>query len=139
MTSAQVPEGNSVDSSDIEGAELVRLQSRLDELSARIKDAVPEGYDLNALIKASGEGHETENVFDITSEQEALIGLTGPLNVPGNSPPPAFQLEEAELKAMERAEAAHESVRRRGMWLFAIVLVVLVAAIIGLVVVLPAL
>jgi hypothetical protein len=139
LTSAEVPDIHPIDSSDVDGAELGRLQSRLDALTARIHDAIPEGYDLDALIKASDEGHETEDVYDITSEKEALTGLTGPLNVPGKTPPPAFELDEEEALAMARAEAAHESVRRNGIVLFAIVMVVIIAAMIGLFVVIPAL
>ncbi len=139
MTSAELPDRPPLTSSDTDGAELGRLQSRLDALSERIHEAIPQGYDLDALIKVAGEGHETEDVYDITSEQEALTGLTGPLNVPGKTPPPAFELDEEEALAMARAEAAHASVRRSGIVLFAIVVLVIIAAIVGLFVVIPAL
>ena len=95
MTFAELYEGRPIESPEPEDAELDRLQARLDELSERVRAAMPEGYRLDALIKASSEAHETEDVFDITAEQEALSGLSGPLVVPGKTPAPAFATRQA--------------------------------------------
>ena len=139
VTSAELPDPASKEEPDADAAEIARIQARLDALNERIHESIPAGYDLEALVKAAGEGHETEDVFNITAEQEALRGLVGPLNVPGKTPPPAFELEEEEKRAMERAEAAHEAARRSGLWLLVVVVVVLIAAAVGLFVVVPAL
>jgi hypothetical protein len=137
VTTAETSGPEPVDRETQDGDELTRLQWRLDELSRRIADAVPDGYDLEALVKASGEGHESEDVFDITGTLDALTGLTGPLNVPGRTPPPAFELDEEEEAAVARAEARHDSVRIQGMILLAVVILVIIGAVIGLFVIVP--
>jgi hypothetical protein len=111
-------------------AEIERLQGRLDELRARIRTALPEGYDLSELVKASGDRHETEEVFEITSEIDALVNLAGPLNVPGMTPQPAFDTARyIEPLADEDTELASASASSRWKWL--VLTIVLIAVIAG--------
>lgn len=105
-----------------------RIQSRLDDLQSRIAAALPEGYDLAELIKASGEGHETEDVFDITGELYALDRLAGPLIVPGMTPPPAFD-DDGDIGSLLDAAPELPSARQSGRWKWVLLLIVLVIAV----------
>ncbi len=112
-------------------AEIERLQLRLDELRSRIRSALPEGYDLNELVAASGDRHESEEVFEITSEINALESLAGPLTVPGRTPLPAFDdvPAPAPLRPETTAlESAVESARWRWVALIAVAIVSIIAA-----------
>jgi hypothetical protein len=89
MTHAELATSESSDAVPSDGEILDGLQQRLDTLKDRIDAAVPEGYDIMAL-RASETDAKGEDVFDITSDERALVGLSGPFNVPGSQPLPAF-------------------------------------------------
>lgn len=125
----EVPERAAVSRSDGQASGIDQLQLRLDELRARIKASLPEGYDLGELIKASGEGHESEEVFEITGEFAALERLAGPLMVPGMSPQPAFDSDSRGESSDEEAGERIEGDRRiRWGWLSLLVVIVLAIA-----------
>lgn len=105
-----------------------RIQSRLDELQSRIAAALPEGYNLGELIKASGEGHESEDVFEITGELDALDRLAGPLIVPGMTPPPAFD-DDGNARPLLDESPELPSTRRAGRWKWILLLIVLVISV----------
>ena len=117
--------------------EIDRLQLRLNELRTRIHSALPEGYDLNELVAAKGDRHESEEVFEITGELNALQHLAGPLMVPGKTPQPAFDelppVEPIPGSVVALPSAVHAA---RLKWL-AIILVLVVAIIGGVALLLP--
>lgn len=123
-----VSEGAPVARSDGQASGIDQLQLRLDELRARIQASLPEGYNLGELIKASGEGHESEEVFEITGEFAALERLAGPLVVPGMSPQPAF---DSDSRGESSVDDGHERIGadRRIRWGWLLLLVVIVVAI----------
>lgn len=111
------------ETSDPDGDELDRLQRRINALKVRIHDSLPEGYDMSALIAAAGE-LGGEDVFDITSDEWALGGLTGPLIVPGAQPPPAF----GDRGERQAAGAGGRIPSSQGRWGRVLLLVVAAAA-----------
>lgn len=112
--------------------EIERLQLKLDELRTRIQESLPDGYNLNELIKASKEGHESEDVFEITGELEALERLAGPLTVPGMTPPPAFD-DDVYLEPLIEEDEVRTSSKSGQQWKW-VLLAVLVVAVIAVVV-----
>ncbi len=122
------PESAPVRRSDGQASGIDQLQLRLDELRARIQASLPEGYNLGELIKASGEGHESEEVFEITGEFAALDRLAGPLVVPGMSPQPAFDSDSGAEASVEDA-SERTGGDRRIRWGWVVLLVVIVVAI----------
>lgn len=111
---------------DPDGDDLDRLQRRINALKDRIYESLPEGYDMAALIAAAGE-LGGEDVFDITSDELAFGGLTGPLIVPGNQPQPAFD-EIGGFAANNRVVKFTTSQGRWGRVLLLIVVAVALAA-----------
>jgi len=109
---------------DPEGETLDGLQRRINSLKTRIHDSVPAGYDLSALIAVGGES-AAEDVFDITSDELALIGLTGPLIVPGSQPQPAFADDSG--RPVDTA-TGHRFRTNRGRWGRVALLLVVAAA-----------
>ncbi len=121
MTQAELSPTPEWEPPDPDGDELDRLQRRINTLKDRIHDALPEGYDMSALIAAGGD-MGGEDVFDITSDELALVGLTGPLNVPGWQPQPAFDDNSG------RTRTDHRSQPSEGRWGRVLLLIVAAAA-----------
>ncbi|HSF85855.1 MAG TPA: hypothetical protein VLG28_09405 [Acidimicrobiia bacterium] len=120
-------------------AEIERLQLRLNELRTRIQAALPEGFDLDELRRAGGDRHESEEVFEITSEIEVLENLAGPLMVPGATPQPAFDAMPP-FRTMADDLEPLPSERRASRWKWVIIaLVVLIAVIAAIALVAPGL
>jgi hypothetical protein len=133
MTSQELEGRDLLDAFEEEEGALRLLQQRVDDLGGRIRDVIPEGYDLHALL-AQYRMDVVEDVFEITGDHDALTRLTGPVAVPGATPPPAFETKQPEHLDLEGAEAAIPGRRRLALlWKLLIVLVV-VAVVVGAVI-----
>ena len=113
-------------------AEIERLQLRLNELRSRIQAALPEGYDLDELLVAGRDRHESEEVFEITSEIEVLENLAGPLMVPGATPQPAFDAMppiHTMADDLERLPSERRASRWKWIVIALVVIIVVIAAI----------
>lgn len=89
MTNAELATSESTSVVDLDGEAIDRLQRRIDALKDRIDAAIPEGYDISAL-RASESDAPGEDVFEITRDERALVGLSGPFTAPGSQPQPGF-------------------------------------------------
>lgn len=126
MTAPEVTDQDVKETLAEDAAVLDSLQSKIDELGKRIRTAVPEGYDLHALM-SEYRLEVAEDVFEITADHEALVRLTGPVAVPGATPPPAFETSIATHFDLEGREMPEASGGRSWILKLAFALIVLAA------------
>lgn len=126
LTDQEFEEENTNGAGPSDADALDDLQSRIDDLGNRIRGTIPEGYDLHSLL-VEYRLDVVEDVFDITADHEALVRLSGPVAVPGSTPPPAFETKEGSAFDLEGVEVAQKKHRLRTVLRVLLMLIVVAA------------